>query len=209
RLEHHCRETRASATTRRNAIWTLPTPAFVKINVDGEWRSSCEAGLGHTRLGGILLGGERCHLLRSSVEETEAEEALSRQVLDKDMDLQNIMKSVKSTCKIYPTTEEIWRLSSSLAPVQWTWIHKEANKAAHKAACLGIEIRESAATGAFVAWLKFSGIGFLRKPTKQHKFSGIGFIKKRTRQHIKLLVWISRVPSHVPLWLGWRCFGVA
>lgn len=45
-------------------------------------------------LQGILLGGEHCHLLRSSVEETEAEEALSRQVLAKDMDLQNIMLKV-------------------------------------------------------------------------------------------------------------------
>ncbi|XP_068323307.1 uncharacterized protein [Pyrus communis] len=154
-LEHRYTVMRAAATTTRNVIWNPPISPFVKINVDGAWKPSGKAGLGIVirDCGGILLGGEHCHLLRSYVEETEVGAAFAGLVLANDMGLENIMvksdskvfvdsvmkKSIRSMWRICPIMEEIWRLSSSFTQVRWKRIHRETNKAAHEAASLGIK----------------------------------------------------------------------
>ncbi|KAM1234617.1 hypothetical protein FF1_004148 [Malus domestica] len=147
-LEHQYTEMRIAATITRNVIWNPPISIFVKINVDGAWKPSGKAGLGIViqDCGGMLLGRKHCHILKSSIEEIEAEAALVWLVLANDMGLENIMvesdskvfvdsvikKSIRSMWRIYPIMEEIWRLLSSFTQVRWKQIHREANNVAHE-----------------------------------------------------------------------------
>ncbi|KAM1003928.1 hypothetical protein ACFX13_004258 [Malus domestica] len=154
-LEHQYTKMRVTATITRNVIWNPPISIFVKINVDGAWKPSGNAGLGVVirDCRGMLLGRKHCHILKSSIEEIEAEAALVGLVLANDMGLENIMvesdskvfvdsvkkKSIRSMWRIYPIMEEIWRLFSSFTQVRWKQIHRETNKAAHEAASYSID----------------------------------------------------------------------
>ncbi|CAN6688918.1 unnamed protein product [Malus baccata var. baccata] len=119
---------RVAATITRNVIWNPPISIFVKINVDGAWKPSGKAGLGVVirDCGGMLLGRKHCHILKSSIEEIEAEAALVGLVLANDMGLENIM--VESDSKVFVDNV----IKKSIRSI-------EANKAAHEAASHSID----------------------------------------------------------------------
>lgn len=125
--------------------WPAPASRFYKVNVDGAWTTSF---LRDSM--GSMVGGEAKFLLRSTVEEIEAEAVLARMLLAREHQLQEIIiesdsKSVfnviinrhyKGSWRIFPIIAAIRRLATHFSNIRCTWTSRSSNQAAHFAAKL-------------------------------------------------------------------------
>ncbi|KAK9932560.1 hypothetical protein M0R45_019793 [Rubus argutus] len=134
-------------------VWTPPTATVAKINVDGAWDASTfKAGIGvviRNNHGSLLWGSSTFGSFNSSVE-TEAAalvkgltEAANLRIRNIHVESDNLevinalnMKIERGNWRIYPFLREFHRLKHEFHQVSWSWISREANRAADAAAKL-------------------------------------------------------------------------
>ncbi|CAL9025955.1 unnamed protein product [Prunus brigantina] len=139
--------------------WTPPSDGFVKINTDAAWiKESNRSGVGVVirDSAGNVRGGLADNLYCCSALHAEAEAALRGLYLAKRKGFSKVMLETDSTIlkqsvegmtnngawSILPTILEIRRLANSFQSVEWSWIPRSINKAAHAAASIGIRAVE-------------------------------------------------------------------
>ena len=136
--------------------WSLPTDPMVKVNVDGSWdASSLHSGVGiviRNAQGSLLLGCSISGSYNSSIESEAAAvvqgltEALKLQLMHIHVECDNQevinalnMKIERGNWRIYPFLREFHRLKNEFQHISWSWISREANRAADAAAKLAKE----------------------------------------------------------------------
>ncbi|KAL6279433.1 hypothetical protein ACE6H2_016314 [Prunus campanulata] len=135
--------------------WTPPSDGFVKVNTDAAWiKESNRSGVGVVirDSAGNVCGGLADNLYCCSALHAEAEAALRGLSLAKRKGFSKVMLETDSTIlkqsvegktnngawSILPTILEIRRLANRFQSVEWSWIPRSINKAAHVAASIGI-----------------------------------------------------------------------
>lgn len=131
--------------------WIPPQLGLAKVNVDGAWKpDSIKAGLGVVirTWDGLFCAGLACPYWGNSALQAEAAAAVKGLQLASQVGQQGIVMETDSKVlfdgvndhgcsqawSILPLLEEIRLLSLNFREVRWSWVSRNANRAAHKAA---------------------------------------------------------------------------